>query len=248
LANFPFENYFGLPISDYKAPFEPASSTDALTRALWWENGMSFRTDKYWGPVLRAPRRRSQFPSWSWAGWAGPLLMPVCNDIADVGLDSSCNPVHESPLTATCRIGLNGQVMELFDLRSLKRSTQSLPRLSGNLIIECWTLLLRIQRASYYTVHVNSSTGAFICEGSFLYHKEQELPHTTNGDNAIYRRLITYPVECIVLSVDDTDAISQTRLIMIDTEDGRSHRLGTLLIPTASVCSVAMIRKTINFV
>jgi hypothetical protein len=92
-----FKDIWGIPIA-YHIPnisaMEESDLTLAFLRGLWWENpGHRLYNALSIDHKHASCRRRSQFPSWSWTGWKGPVSPH--NLRGDLSADDPCNAVSD---------------------------------------------------------------------------------------------------------------------------------------------------------
>ncbi len=106
LSKFPYHTAWGVPIActlDEKCFGDSTYYDIGFARGLWWEKQEKEGT-RLW------LRRISNFPSWSWTGWAGAVLPQYPDEISDYELDSQCNYVCKDAFDTNFLLELeNGQ-------------------------------------------------------------------------------------------------------------------------------------------
>lgn len=65
----PILQSWAVPFPDPKHKVDPV---DSFAEALSWRHKYN-----HWDDVPKKPRRRADFPSWSWVGWAGEIIYPT---------------------------------------------------------------------------------------------------------------------------------------------------------------------------
>lgn len=95
-------------------------------RSAYFETGLAWKHKRTCWDVIQPPRRRVDFPSWTWAGWAGAI------ESYEELLSSTGNPFFAMAATDCCRLcfELNSNtVLNLDTLHGMKLSEDKSPRI-----------------------------------------------------------------------------------------------------------------------
>ncbi|KAF2025404.1 hypothetical protein EK21DRAFT_93299 [Setomelanomma holmii] len=134
--------FFGVPVLFAEERMQ-GSVNAAFANGLWWTPVTSKAS---WAVPLE---RRSQFPSWTWAGWKGPVRYPVEHGIGAGGDDGKLMKVDDTRRHARFSIQVNDQ--EFHSLKSVVRTLKGkvISEVSPVLCLKATVFQLRFQRSKY---------------------------------------------------------------------------------------------------
>ena len=151
IAKFPYISIWGVPIALRKGAetsfLGEAECSIGFARGLWWDS-----PSDPWYDILGSNekfvtfRRRIDFPSWSWAGWSGPIRPHVPYQLSHYLEDSWCNNVNQ--YTSSTRFWVDaGEQRQLSILQFLQevRGNALFPETSPVLHVEANIFKVRIR-------------------------------------------------------------------------------------------------------
>ncbi|KNG46199.1 tol protein [Stemphylium lycopersici] len=132
LSRSPFQSYFGIPV---------APCNDAYQLKLRQEFDFGFARGLLWVPRKPRPsdpepRRNKHFPSWSWAGWSGP----VGYDAFTSGIEHMKRVAHNRGAFSGAEFWIeesDGKHTRLWDVVRAVPEARMLPERSHILVLDC---------------------------------------------------------------------------------------------------------------
>ncbi|KAF7506801.1 hypothetical protein GJ744_011413 [Endocarpon pusillum] len=206
-----------------------------FARGLWWEKREK-EEKRLW------LRRIPNFPSWSWAGWAGAVLPQYPNDVSNYELDSQCNYVCKDAFDTSFLLELeNGQRISPKDFCGSSPDANLEVKLSRHLFCEADVVKVRFQSSQF--VSDSSEEEGLVCVCSChpdapheraLNGPPLKRPETSSlslferpaGDDE-FRRLFDELWDCVVLFKTNSP-YDCYKLLVIDWHGDTAYRIGSL--------------------
>jgi hypothetical protein len=141
LARLPYFNVWGIPVALTSTGFQELNDRKydmGFVRGLMWENPGEPYDDR-WSRTKKFLhfRRLPQFPSWSWAGWAGTIRPCVAKRMTDYSSDSGCYKVDEDSFNTKFWVELkDGTRISLGELCAYAGTMGQMPELSTIVYVE----------------------------------------------------------------------------------------------------------------
>jgi hypothetical protein len=243
LARLPFPSYYGVPIApdDIVGPGVELQEVDiGFARGLCWKSKLE--------DSGKSLTRRPDFPSWSWAGWAGRIgfhqgWSVVENDYVAADI---------STFTTKFRVQTSSGLSTLKGMFKASRAN-CLPEKSNVLLIDADIVQVRLQRCRSKQIrfcvcdcHPDSSHGGMIASGECT--NVATLCEVPDERGDFYKRLLTQLWDCVVLfQMRRVNNSLPGPMLMLVNWDGKiAHRIGLITLQNKLFETLPKMRKRIR--
>ena len=242
ISNLQYCTVWGVPIAI-------SSTTDdgddtlydmGFARGLSW--GKEFSTKSKFVSLRRVP----DFPSWSWAGWIGPISSTSVTYESYYEVDSECHSIEPSTFQTHFNLGLeDGRQLSLKDFYHSIVVAGDRPVNSQTLFCECLVVRVRFQRPSCVDdVNPAKESWGYICPCHLTeLHRGSRLKEGDVTPVSLFQQLAensdtlarTYDQlwDCIVLSqrIKEYSSEGNFRLVIIERDGDVAQRVGDIDMP-----------------
>jgi hypothetical protein len=263
ISKFSYRTVWGIPIAT-SSTLDSVDDTFynmAFARGLCWRKVHYFKAEADGRWLRRVP----DFPSWSWAGWIGPISSVYAENSSDYEVDSKCNSIESSTFEMQFMLGLeDGGLLSLREFYHSSVDTSDRFKLSHTLFCAGLIVQVRLQRPdSARATFKDRRVCAYVCPchptelhqgGAFTDYSAASVKFNENPteNHDLSTRIFDQLWDCVMLFQEKREWGEEPRgsyrLMVIDRDGDVARRVGDIDMEVDIFQRLVKTKQTIKLV